>query len=185
MSTRSQIVIKDDGDELWFYRHSDGYPTTNAVVLRQFLDYVKTGRIRRNVGQASGWLILMGAQEDQTYPTWENGTFKEMPKDLNTLKPTGEDRSGVGWKIGSYEPSIPRCHFDIEWFYVIDLISKNLYIQKVGERLAIKDDPTVELSEYEQNYRAYAHEPSFLTMKTRGDFKVPTLKTTAFNRSVN
>jgi len=64
MSTRAQIKITDSfGQELWFYRHSDGYPDGTLPTLQKFLDWVKAGKIRDNVEQAAGWLILIGAEE--------------------------------------------------------------------------------------------------------------------------
>ena len=60
MSTRANIVIKDEYSELWFYRHSDGYPEGTLPTLTEFLDAVKAGLIRNNVSQAAGWLIIIG-----------------------------------------------------------------------------------------------------------------------------
>lgn len=51
MSTRANIIVKDKHDTLWFYRHSDGYPEGTLPSLNKFLDMVKSGKIRDNVGQ--------------------------------------------------------------------------------------------------------------------------------------
>lgn len=64
MSTRAGIVLIDEsGDTLHFYRHYDGYPKGTMPTLKKFLNLVKKGQIRDNVGQAGGWLVLIGAME--------------------------------------------------------------------------------------------------------------------------
>ena len=103
MSTRANVIIIDKfGDELIFYRHSDGYPDGTLPTLNEFLDLVKSGTIRDNVEQASGHLILIGN--------------KEYGK--NTID---------HWKVGAYEPSV-GIHGDIEYLYVIDLEQKKIFI---------------------------------------------------------
>jgi hypothetical protein len=66
MSTRSQIIIKDGYTEQWFYRHSDGYPQENMPELYKFMSWVNEGKIRNNVEQSCGWLVLLGAKERNT-----------------------------------------------------------------------------------------------------------------------
>lgn len=66
MSTRANIIITDGQDKLFFYRHSDGYPSGTLPTLNLFLEWVKVGKIRDNVQQAAGWLILIGANEYKT-----------------------------------------------------------------------------------------------------------------------
>ena len=107
MSTRCNIKIIDSlGKELWFYRHSDGYPEGVLPTLNKFLDLVKSGKIRNNVSQASGWLILIGAQEYE--------------RSLEKLE------SGEGdWKVGAYEPTTGE-HGDISYLYVVDLDKKTI-----------------------------------------------------------
>jgi len=108
MSTRAQIIIKDSDSELWFYRHSDGYPEGTMPTLNKFLEWVKSGRIRDNVEQSAGWLIIIGANE------YGNKNYEP-----------GNDRF-MGWKVGAYEPSIPEKHDDIEYLYTIDLVKKEI-----------------------------------------------------------
>jgi len=67
MSTRAGVIIKDGHDELHFYRHSDGYPEGTLPTLEKFLNLVKEGKIRNNVDQAAGWLIIIGAEEYNKY----------------------------------------------------------------------------------------------------------------------
>lgn len=102
MSTRCQVIIKDAYSEVWFYRHSDGYPEGVMPSLEKFLSWVKEDRIRDNAEQASGWLVLIGHQE------------YEVPSEPSK-------GSSMGWKIGAYEPCAPERHSDIEYLYTVDL----------------------------------------------------------------
>ena len=102
MSTRANIVITDErGNKLFFYRHSDGYPEGAMPTLEKFMSWVKEGKIRNNVGQASGWLIMLGNLEYE-----------------QKNEPTNDGYSG--WKVGAYEPT-PYIHGDIEYLYHLDL----------------------------------------------------------------
>lgn len=129
MSTRSQIIIeetyqfpKKDGtpekkvhrDELWFYRHSDGYPEGNMPALLQFLKWVKDEKIRDNVEQSAGWLIMLGAWEYNH--RYHDGEY-HLKKTL--VEPTGDPMDS--WKVGAYEPSLPEQHWDIVWLYRVNL----------------------------------------------------------------
>ncbi len=113
MSTRANVLIKDDHDELWFYRHSDGYPECTKTSLEVFMGWLKDGRIRNNVGQAAGWLILLGADE------YQQGNV-----------PLKEGYSG--WKCGAYEPTTGQ-HGDIEYLYTIDLNKQTLEVKDIYE----------------------------------------------------
>jgi hypothetical protein len=110
MSTRANIVITDGIDTLWFYRHCDGYPEGTMPTLNKFLDLVKTKKIRDDIGQASGWLILIGAEE------------------YNTKKV--DDLEEGDWKVGAYEPTIGQ-HGDIEYLYTINLSDKTIDIKEI------------------------------------------------------
>jgi len=118
MSTRCQIIIKDNyNDELWFYRHHDGYPEGTLPLLNKFMDLVKTGQIRDNTMQASGWLVLIGAEEyDVKYPDQH---FKSKSKSYND------------WKCGSFEPCPPERHGDIEFLYTLDLSKRSIEIEEI------------------------------------------------------
>lgn len=127
MSTRAQIKITDGQQELWFYRHSDGYPQGTMPTLQKFLDWVKAGKIRSNVEQAAGWLILIGAAE-YGY-TYDYKTRTSSPKATLT-EPLDDSLSG--WKCGSYEPCACRdFHGDIEYFYTISLKEKTIKAKAV------------------------------------------------------
>ena len=106
MSTRANIIIKDRHSKLWFYRHSDGYPEGTMPTLEKFLQYVKDGKIRNNVGQAAGWLIIIGHDEYGSQTPDEN------------------------WEVGAYEPTTGQ-HGDIEYLYTIDLQALTIEVLEV------------------------------------------------------
>jgi len=105
MSTRCQVIITDGQQELWFYRHSDGYPETTYKSLMKFLSWALEGRIRYDdVMQAAGWLIMLGNKE-----------YKQS-------RIPGKDRGKYSnCKVGAYEPCLPARHGDIEYLYTVDL----------------------------------------------------------------
>ena len=131
MSTRAQVKITDSfGQELWFYRHSDGYPEGTLPSLEKFLDWVKEGRIRDNAEQAAGWLILIGAQERDTKTVYNNGDFTRIKKE--TLTEPGEKNDVSGWKCGSYEPcACGDLHGDVEFLYTISLEDKTIEVKEL------------------------------------------------------
>jgi hypothetical protein len=119
MSTRANILIKDQyGDKLFFYRHSDGYPEGTLTTLKMFIQLVKNGKIRNNVGQCAGWLVIIGAIEYQTVnpELFNRSEFDKFSNDFDLNKKDGF----MGWKVGSYEPTT-GLHGDIEYLYEIDL----------------------------------------------------------------
>lgn len=129
MSTRANIIIRDGDSELIFYRHSDGYPEGILPTLEKFLQWVIDGKISDNVGQASGWLILIGMEE---YSRYNNPitTIKVTPKlyESNTISKV----SPTNWKCGTYEPTY-CIHGDIEYLYVIDLEEKKIFVDRQDE----------------------------------------------------
>lgn len=124
MSTRANIVIKDDDSELWFYRHSDGYPEGTLPTLKKFLRWVAEGKLRQNVTQAAGALILIGADEYNVSVT-EDG-----------LSRGGKFHSGI--ECGSYEPTEGQ-HGDVEYLYIIHLREMTIRV----ESLYGGDDETI------------------------------------------
>ena len=102
MSTRCNVVVRDGGDELWFYRHSDGYPESVLPSLEPLMEKLRDGALRDNVNQFSGWLIVLGNE----------GYGRRSP---------GYD----DWKVGHYEPTT-GLHGDVNYVYEIDLRSKEL-----------------------------------------------------------
>jgi len=128
MSTRCQVVVRDSfGDEIMFYRHSDGYPEGAMPTLQKFMGWVRRGIIRDNAEQSSGWLILIGAQEYST--ELETVTWEQVPKDT-VLEPNEKNKIS-GWKCGAYEPAVKR-HGNIEYLYVLDLKDKTIACYKTG-----------------------------------------------------
>ncbi|MFA6043424.1 MAG: hypothetical protein WC718_00445 [Phycisphaerales bacterium] len=116
MSTRANIIITDDnGGELIFYRHCDGYPLHCGAMLEKFLGWVRGGKIRDNVGQASGWLVLLGAMEYGTLPPQSCD-----PEQWESVTPPD-------WKAGAFEPTT-GIHGDIDYLYVVDLDAEALHI---------------------------------------------------------
>ena len=99
MSTRANVIIKDGSEKLFFYRHSDGYPEGVKDTLDAFCRMIEDGEIRRNVGQAAGWLIILGHEE-----------YAMSRRMYNHTK----------WKVGAYEPTT-GLHGDIEHLYEVDL----------------------------------------------------------------
>ncbi len=115
MSTRANIKLVDSNkDELWFYRHSDGYPEETMPLLEKFLKLVEEGKIRDNVGQAAGWLIMFGAKEYETNHKGEKHDITEP-----------NDNAYDGWKVGAIEPTTGE-HGDIDYLYTIDLEHKTI-----------------------------------------------------------
>ena len=95
MSTRCNVLVKDSkGDELWYYRHSDGYPESVLPSLQPLIDKVNDGSLRGNIVQFTGWIIKQGIDEYKNV-NWE-------------------------WKVGAYEPTTCQ-HGDVEWLYTITL----------------------------------------------------------------
>lgn len=126
MSTRANIVIKDQYDELWFYRHSDGYPEGTMPTLEKFLGWVKEGKIRNNPQQAAGWLIMIGALENNKRYVWKDGNLTRIELSADQLLEPLNDN----WKVGAYEPSTGQ-HGDIEYLYTIDLDKKTITVEEV------------------------------------------------------
>lgn len=99
MSTRANIIISDEFEKLYFYRHSDGYPEHTFEDLKEFCNEYKIGRLRNNASQSAGWLVIRGHKE-----------YWSKPEDMKYMK----------WKVGAYEPT-SELHGDIEYLYLIDL----------------------------------------------------------------
>jgi hypothetical protein len=127
MSTRANIIIKDQYDKLYFYRHSDGYPKGTLPTLEKFLSLVKSGKIRDNASQSAGWLIVIGAIEYQTvhpeyFPESKKESYNQDDKEIESCV---NEFSPDDWKVGAYEPTT-GIHGDIEHLYVIDLDKKEI-----------------------------------------------------------
>jgi hypothetical protein len=106
MGTRCNIKVTDGRGTLWYYRHSDGYPECVLPSLEPLMDALRAGEVRDNVGQFSGWLVVIGNRE------------YNRTRDIR------------GWKCGAYEPTTGQ-HGDIEYLYRIDLVTKELTYERV------------------------------------------------------
>lgn len=124
MSTRANIKIEDSYTTLWFYRHSDGYPSVTMDTLKTFIRWIDEGKIRNNVNQASGWLVLIGADEYSYNYDYKTNT---KTRKENVLMPLDD------WKCGSYEPTNQQ-HGDIEFLYTVNLEDRTLTIEHLGKR---------------------------------------------------
>lgn len=154
MSTRAGIIIKDKFDSIHFYRHSDGYPEGTLPTLKEFLDLVKSKKIRNNTSQASGWLVIIGAKEYNNRigivcpkcktSTKENGDNLEYEDKVcpKCGKKTHTDEIEFpaetalspenDWKVGAYEPTKSvHKHGDLEYIYTIDLDKLEITYKKV------------------------------------------------------
>jgi hypothetical protein len=128
MSTRANVVIKDNYDTLWFYRHSDGYPEGTMPTLKILLNWLKSGKIRNNAQQCAGWLIIIGAIEYGTIPKYEQEkerNFGRQYGDIDTIQ------SPSDWEVGAYEPTTQE-HGDIDYLYTIDLDKKCIEVSEVN-----------------------------------------------------
>lgn len=110
MGTRCNILITDENENtLYFYRHYDGYPESIVPSLSPLLERLQAGELRKNVGQFSGHLILLGAQEMAA----QNSRLKMNPSSENN------------WKCGFYEPTT-GIHGDVAYIYTLDLEKEEL-----------------------------------------------------------
>jgi hypothetical protein len=137
MSTRANIIVKDKYDKLFFYRHSDGYPDGALPPLKIFMEWVRDGKIRNNVGQAAGWLVVLGAIEYNNIPGYKlDGEEQDSVRygDLSTIEPKetpyGEP---MEWKVGSIEPTT-GLHGDVEYVYILDLDKQIIEVRQPEDR---------------------------------------------------
>lgn len=111
MSTRCNVIVRGCfGEEIIFYRHSDGYPESVIPSLTKLLEWSDV--LRNNASQFSGWLILLGHLEYLKYT--KNNIYQD------DFKPSD-------WKVGAYEPTT-GIHGDIEYLYILDLKEQKIYI---------------------------------------------------------
>ena len=104
MSTRANITIKDQNDQLFFYRHSDGYPECCGEDLKEFVQGYVKGIMRHNVMQSAGHLIVRGHNE---------------------YKNDGLLSGHNSWQVGAYEPTT-EMHGDVDYVYEINLSTKTI-----------------------------------------------------------
>ena len=134
MSTRANVIIQETinlsaymrpnrVDKLYFYRHSDGYPEGVMPILEKFIKWIKEDKIRDNLSQAAGWLVVLGAIEYNTIPA-----FKKEEPSYKGAKAYGDVESiefPDDWKVGAFEPTT-GIHGDIQHLYVVELSNKTV-----------------------------------------------------------
>ncbi len=122
MSTRANIILKDGSEKLFFYRHSDGYPEGVTPTLDILANWIKSGKVRNNLGQCAGWLVVIGALEYQTLPAGLFTASGLSYLDDNRDKIIEQDLTMIpkDWKVGAYEPTT-GLHGDIQYLYIFDI----------------------------------------------------------------
>lgn len=125
MSTRANVILfdtwtshegKKHTEKLYFYRHSDGYPEGVKETLDKFCNLIKDKKIRNNLSQSAGWLIMIGASE---YDYVRGYGSEDYGKPANSILSEMVD-SPPDWKAGAYEPTT-GLHGDIEHLYIVDV----------------------------------------------------------------
>jgi hypothetical protein len=131
MSTRANVIIKSQGEELWFYRHSDGYPSGTLPTLNLFLKWMKEGKIRNNLSQGSGWLILIGAMEYNSIPKFTVQTEEYAPgRTFDKVNVETGIEAPTNWNVGAYEPTTEQ-HGDIEYLYTVDMDAMTITYRRI------------------------------------------------------
>jgi hypothetical protein len=110
VSTRCNVLIRDEHSTIYIYRHSEGYPNHTGKDLLEFCKGYKSGTMRRDASQSAGWLILRG--------------YAEYHPGNTALTPNRDDKM-YGWKCGAYEPT-NQIQGDVDYIYIIDLVSCEL-----------------------------------------------------------
>lgn len=105
MSTRCNIVVREGEEELWFYRHSDGYPESVLPDLKPLMEKLRDGSLRDNLSQFCGWLIVKGNEGYTRHSGYDD------------------------WKVGNYEPTT-GLHGDVQFVYELDLREKTLTVEE-------------------------------------------------------
>lgn len=133
MSTRCNVVLRSKGypspflndpekpGELWFYRHSDGYPDGVMPTLGEFMSMLSTRAIRRDLMQCAGWLVLLGHEE------YAKAGYGGTLENHRTKAPCKAREYGNAWKCGAYEPTTGE-HGDIEYLYEVDVDNATLTV---------------------------------------------------------
>ena len=123
MSTRATVIIIDQSETFYFYRHSDGYPKVTGESLKEFVKIYQNGA-RPNASQSAGWLIVHGFKEYLDSKIEITSDFMVH----SHIKNSGGSRTG--WKVGAYEPATDVSG-DSEYVYTIDLV--NMILTCEGE----------------------------------------------------
>lgn len=116
-------VIK--AKQLIFYRQSDGNPEAIMPVLKVLMKWINEGKIRNNLGQCGGWLIILGAIEYNAIPKFLFFKEKLGPDELSKI-PLPKI-----WRCGGFEPA-PSISGQIDYLYEININEAKLTVKKVS-----------------------------------------------------
>lgn len=94
-----------------------------AASLDRFCDMIREGQIRRNVRNAGGWLILVGAAE--------RASITQPGVKLEDYCPLNQCDAKKPWLVGTWEP-IPWVPDDADWVHLVDLTSATWESSPVG-----------------------------------------------------
>lgn len=125
MSTRANVLLVDahtnpNNPPLVFYRHSDGYPEGVEPTLKKFCEWIKSEKIRNNLMQAAGWLVILGLKEHAEQATLHPGIYVGSYNSLTTVEDLEPGGESLGWKVGYYEPVVGVTDW-AEFVYVVDV----------------------------------------------------------------
>ena len=148
MSTRSNILVTDGQEKLLFYKHCDGYHTGQEILLK-YMQEIKDGKLRNNVSQSAGWLIVFGY--------------------LNRTK----SGNGLDWQVGDYEPT-DYYGSDIEYFYICDI--KKMQIQVFSAHFPYEDEDNIKNLRDEEEIKKAIKKGWLKRLGTIKDFKFEKLK---------
>jgi len=100
------------------------YPSTKCkycgkyIGVRKTFIYLFSKKIRDNLSQSAGWLIMLGAIEYDTIPV-----FEKVEKTYSSKGNIKTCASPKDWQVGAFEPTT-GLHGDIKHLYVVDLKKK-------------------------------------------------------------
>lgn len=130
MSTRANIILKDNsGRQIIFYRHSDGYPKGVMPTLNKFINWIKAGKIRNNLMQSAGWLVLIGAMEYNSLPKYKAKPYKLGKSTYYNVNVESIEEPS-DWKCGAYEIT-DNIHGDIAYLYTVNVSDYSIKCQEV------------------------------------------------------
>ena len=99
------------------------------------MQWGKDRKIRNNVDQACGWLVLLGAREyGKVYSLLTENQAMNVhirEKTLEEYFSPGEQDSISGWECGAYEPCSHIKRSDIEYLYTINLEDLTITIEDI------------------------------------------------------
>lgn len=101
MSTRAMIIIQEDLERLYYYRHNDGYPECVLSDLKKIMDYVRNKHIQSEISDIAYWLQIIGHVENYIN---NDPTICNQNKEI----------------LGYYRPVSNKIH-GIQYEYIFDI----------------------------------------------------------------